>query len=184
MSKIEVEFKDSLKRINFSFRNKKIETECIKDHDGFTILGRNFGPFEKGKKYYMKFFTTIPFIEENILKISHGEKCDNVDVQRQAIAERDDPRLIHQDMALYLNKIKEFKHFLDNEIKKGIKPSVDLDRYNSYLINILDNRLLKLLKLTKTQISVDNEHRLTTSETELFKKMYKLVNTWKKFYTL
>ena len=49
LKKIEYEFLDSLRRINFIFRNEDIYTECIKNHKGFLILGDKLGPFEKGK---------------------------------------------------------------------------------------------------------------------------------------
>ena len=88
---------DDLKRINFIFKNKEIYTECVKFCEVITILGRKFGPFEKGKKYWLKFFLAIPFIENNILKITSSDKCDNVDVQRYSIAERDNQKLIQQE---------------------------------------------------------------------------------------
>ncbi|GAG88697.1 unnamed protein product, partial [marine sediment metagenome] len=39
---------NSLNRINFIFRNEKIIVECIKNSEGFSLLGESFGPFEKG----------------------------------------------------------------------------------------------------------------------------------------
>ena len=180
--KIEENFTDLLNRINISYLNEEIKTECIRNYNSFSLLGRKFGPFEKGKEYTLKFFLAIPFIEKNILKLSPSEKCDNVDVQRYAIAERDDQRLVKQETGFFLNKLKEFKKFMEKDIKAGIKPSLDLDRYNSYLINILDNRLLKVLKLTKTKLSMENERRLTNSENFLFLQISSIISTWKNFY--
>ena len=173
---------NSLKRINFMFKNEKITTECVKSYEGFTLLGESFGPFEKGKKYKIKLFSAIPFIMHEILDIIQSEKCDNVDVQRYAIGERDDQKLIQTEDGFFLNKIKEFKQFMRNDIKNKNKPQINLDRYNSYSSSMVDNRLLKLLKLAKTELSVDDEGRLTISEKILFDILFKLINNWRNFY--
>ena len=173
---------NSLKRINFMFKNEKITTECVKSYEGFTLLGESFGPFEKGKKYKIKLFSAIPFIMHEILDIIQSEKCDNVDVQRYAIGERDDQKLIQTEDGFFLNKIKEFKQFMRNDIKNKNKPQINLDRYNSYSSSMVDNRLLKLLKLAKTELSVDDERRLTISEKILFDILFKLINNWRNFY--
>lgn len=173
---------DVLQRENFAFQNGEVKTECVKDHGGYTILGKKIGPFEKGKEYKLRFFIAVPFIKNNILKVAAGDKCDNLDVQRYAISERDDQKLVRRERPFFLNTIKEFKSFTKKEIEAGIRPSLDMDRYNSYLINILDSRLLKLLKLTKTPISPDNERRLTNSEKILFGKVFSLINAWRSFF--
>jgi hypothetical protein len=173
---------NSLKRINFIFKNEKITTECIKSFEGFTLLGESFGPFEKGKKYKIMLFSAIPFIINNILEIIQSEKCDNVDVQRYAISERDDQKLIQTDEDYFLNKIKEFKQFMKNDIKKKNIPQINLDRYNSYSLSMIDNRLLKLLKLAKTELSLDDDNRLTISEKLLFEFFFELIKNWRKFF--
>ena len=65
---IEERLSNSLSRINFIFQNEEIITECIKDFEGFSLLGESFGSYEKGKKYKLKLFSTIPFIEKGIFK--------------------------------------------------------------------------------------------------------------------
>lgn len=152
LENIEEGFVNSLNRINFIFKNEMITTECIKSHNGFILLGESFGPYEKGKKYKMKLFSAVPFIQNDILDIIHQEKCDNVDVQRYAISERDDQKLIQTSDNFFLNKIKEFKQFMVDDIKKRNTPQINLDRYNSYLLSIVDNRLLKLIKTSKNRI--------------------------------
>ena len=159
-----------------------MNTECVRDNAGFSLFGEQFGPFEKGKNYKLKLFLAVPFIENSILKIVSSEKCDNIDVQRHAIAERDTQQLIPQDTNYFLNRIKEFRKFMEKDIIDEIKPRRDLENFNSYLMNIIDNRLLKLLRLTKTELSLDAERRLTNSEQILFKRMHELVNTWRSFY--
>jgi hypothetical protein len=161
-----------------------VNTECIKDYAGFSLFGEQFGPFEKGKNYNIKLFLAMPFIEKSILKIEASEKCDNVDVQRHAIAERDTQQLLRQDANYFLNKIKEFRKFMEKDVVDEIKTRRDLENFNSYLMNVIDNRLLKLLRLTKTELSLDAERRLTNSEQTLFKRIHKLVNTWRSFYLL
>ena len=170
--------------MNFSFRNEDVSTECIKDHAGFSLFGEQFGPFEKGKNYRLKLFLAIPFIESSILKIHSSEKCDNVDVQRYALAERDAQQLIRQETNYFLNKIKEFKIFMEKDILNDIKPRRDLENFNSYLMNIIDHRLLKILRLTKTELSLDDERRLTNSEQVLFSRIHEIVNTWRNFYLM
>jgi hypothetical protein len=179
---IEERFANSLNRINFIFKNEKIMTECIKNFEGFSLLGQSFGPFEKGKKYKLKLFSAIHFIEKDILKIGSAEKCDNVDVQRYAISERDDMKLIKRVNNFFLGKIKEFKRFMQNDIDKNRKPKIDLDRYNSYASNIIDSRLLKLLKLSMVELSLEDERRLTISEKEFYKNLYILIKTWRDFF--
>ena len=159
-----------------------IYTECIKDQNSFSILGEIFGPFEKGKKYKLKLFLAIPFIKSKILKVASSEKCDHIDVQRYAIAERDNQRLVQQDNDYFLNKIKEFQFFIKEEVKAGIKPKFDLDRFYSYLSNIIDGRLLKLLRLSRSKLSLDDEKRLTSSEKILFKYFYEYIKTWRNFF--
>ena len=184
MSKINDELINSLKRVNFAFRNQDVSTECVKDHAGFSLFGKQLGPFEKGKNYRLKLFLAIPFIEHSILKIQSSEKCDNIDVQRYALAERDAQQLIRQDTNYFLNKIKEFRKFMEKDILDDIKPRRDLENFNSYLMNIIDHRLLKILKLTKTDLSLDDERRLTNSEQVLFNRIHEVVNTWRNFYLM
>jgi len=179
---IEERLANSLNRISFIFRNEKIIAECIKDSEGFSLLGESFGPFEKGKKYKLELFSAIPFIEKDILKVASSEKCDNIDVQRYAISERDDPKLIKRTNSYFLNKIREFKIFMENDINKKNKPVIDLDKYNSYTSNIIDSRLLKLLKLSLAELSLEDERLLTNSEKLLYDYLYNLVKVWRDFF--
>ncbi|MBY8989435.1 MAG: hypothetical protein KGD58_01670 [Candidatus Lokiarchaeota archaeon] len=182
METIEEGFVSSLNRINFIFKNEIITTECIKSHNGFKLFGESFGPYEKGNKYKMKLFSAVPFMQNDILEIIQQEKCDNVDVQRYAISERDDQKLIHPSDNFFLSKVKEFKQFMVEDIKKKKKPQINLDRYNSYLLSIVDNRLLKLIKLAKTELSLDDERRLTISEKKLFDILFNIIKQWRNFF--
>ncbi|MHA1913795.1 MAG: hypothetical protein ACW986_02125 [Promethearchaeota archaeon] len=179
---IEEGFTNSLNRFSFIFINELVTTECIKNETGFTILGERFGPFEKGKKYKLKLFSALPFIKNDILEIAPSEKCDNVDVQRYAISERDDQKLIQTDDGYFLNRIREFRHFMIEDIKKKKKPQMSLDRYNSYASSIVDNRLLKILKLTKSDLSMDDERRLTIAEKLLYRELSTFIKKWRSFY--
>jgi hypothetical protein len=181
MSKIEDEFIDYLVRNNFIFKNEEIYTECVKNQEGFFLLGEKFGPFEKGKKYKLKLFLSIPFIENNILTVDPKEKCDNLDVQRFAIGERDDQHLVRRE-DYFLNKLKEFKLFMEKEVKDGLKPKAELDRFNSFTTNIIDSRLLKLIRLAKSELSLEDEKKLTKSEQILFRYLYTIVNLWRNFF--
>ena len=182
MNKIHDNLIDSLNRINFIFKNQVIYIECLKDQNSFSIFGESFGPFEKGKKYRLKIFLAIPFIENNIMKIASSDHVDHVDVQRYAIAERDNQRLVQPDSDYFLNKIKEFQFFTQEEVKAGIKPKFDLDRFHSYLSNIIDGRLLKLLRLSRSKLSLDDEKRLTSSEKILFNYIHEHIRTWRNFF--
>ncbi len=182
MEKIEDQLVDSLNRVNFIFKNEEMITECIKAYDGFSILGEAFGPFEKSKKYKLKYFVALPFIENDIMKISLDEKCDNFDVQRYAISERDDQRLIQRDNPYFLNKIKEFKKFIEKDVYDKNKPKKGLDLFKSFNINIIDSRLSKMLRLARSELSVDDEHKLTNSEKLLYKKLSNLIKVWRAFF--
>ncbi len=182
LEKLEEQLATSLNRINFMFRNEKITTECIKSHNGFTLLGESFGPFEKGKKYKVKVYSAIPFIENEVLKVDESDKCDNVDVQRYAIREKEDQKLIRRDNNYFLTKIKEFKVFMENDIKLKKKPIIDFDRFISYTASIVDSRLLKLLKLAKAELSLEDERKLTISEKLIYKYIYNLIKTWRDFF--
>jgi DNA replication initiation complex subunit (GINS family) len=81
-----------------------------------------------------------------------------------------------------LNKIKEFREFMKMDIKNKNKPQINLDRYNSYSVSMVDNRLFKLLKLAKTELSLDDERRLTISEEILFEILFKLIKNWRNFF--
>jgi hypothetical protein len=167
LDKIEDQLEDSLNRVNFIFKNEEITTECINAYDGFSILGETFGPFEKSKKYKLKYFVALPFIENNIMKISSNEKCDNVD---------------HRNNPYFLNKIKEFKTFIEKDVYDKNKPKVGLDRFKSFTINIVDSRLSKMLRLARSELSVDDELKLTNSEKLLYKKLSKLIKVWRAFF--
>lgn len=182
LEKVENQLKNSLVRINFIFMNEELSVECIKHLKEFSLIGESFGPFEKGKKYRLKLFLAIPFIENDIMKIPSNEKCDNVDVQRYAFDERDEQKLILRENNYFLNKIKKFRVFLEKDINDKIKVPIDLDKYNSYMSNIIDSRLSKLLRLSKAKLSLDDERRLTSSEKILFKHLYKFIKVWRKFY--
>ena len=71
---------------------------------------------------------------------------------------------------------------MENEIKRNHKPKIDLDRYNSYTSNIVDARLLKLLKLSMTELSLEDERRLTNSEKLYYKYLYNLIKLWRDFF--
>jgi hypothetical protein len=182
LEKIEDQLMDSLNRVNFIFKNEEMITECIKAYDGFSILGEAFGPFEISKKYKLKYFVALPFIENDIMKISLDEKCDNFDVQRYAISERDDQRLIQRDNPYFLNKIKEFKKFIEKDVYDKNKPKKGLDLFKSFNINIIDSRLSKMLRLARSELSVDDEHKLTNSEKLLYKKLSNLIKVWRAFF--
>jgi len=182
LNKIEIQLKDSLNRVNFIFKNEEILTEGANDYVGCNILGESFGPFEKGKKYRLPYFVALPFIKNNILRIDSKEKCDNTDVQRYAMSERDDQRLIHRENKFFLNKIKEFRFLLEREVIENKIPKLDLDRFSSYSINLIDNRLLKLLKLARANLSLDDERKLTSSEKLLFTKLYEILSVWRDFF--
>ncbi|MHA2183664.1 MAG: hypothetical protein ACXAAI_01595 [Promethearchaeota archaeon] len=179
---IEEGFTDSLNRVNFIFMNESVTTECIKGDNGFTLLGQRFGPFEQGKKYKLKLFSALPFIKNDILKIAPSEKCDNIDVQRYAMSERDDQKLNQTNDGYFLNRIREFRQFMIEDIEKKKKPQISLDRYNSYASSIMDNRLLKILKLTKSDLSMDDERRLTSAEKLLYRTLSNLIKKWRGFY--
>jgi len=81
-----------------------------------------------------------------------------------------------------LNKIKEFRFFIEKEVTEKKIPKLDLDRFNSYSINIVDSRLLKLLKLARTSLSLNDERKLTTSERLLFTKLFDIIKVWRDFF--
>jgi len=182
LEKIGVKLEESLNRVNFIFKNEEITTECINAYNRFSVLGESFGPFEKGEKYNLPFFVALSFIENNILKLAISEKCDNVDVQRYAISERDNQMLLQRENNYFLNKIKESKFFIEKEVQEKNKPKIDLDRFTSYSTNIVDSRLLKLLKLAKSNLSSEDERRLTSSEIILFNKLFELIKVWRTFF--
>jgi hypothetical protein len=182
LNKIETQLEDSLKRVNFVFKNEEVTTESTSNYNGFSILGETFGPFEEGKKYRLPYFIALPFIENNILKIDSKEKCDNTDVQRYAISERDDQSLLYRENKFFFNKIKEFRDIIEKEVNENKIPKLDLDRFRSHSISLVDNRLLKLLKLARTSLSLDDERKLTNSEKLLFSKLFDVIKIWRNFF--
>ncbi len=180
--KLSKDIREDLNRINFLYKNQTILTECLQDYKGFSILNKKFGPFIKSKNYRLKYFLALPFIAKNILQIVPEEKCDNMDVQRFAIKERDDHQLTEVENPLFLNKIKQFKFFMEKSIEQAKKPKQMMDLYNSYMANIVDTRLLKLLRLSQTELTELTEKRLTTSEKILYKEIYKIINSWREFF--
>ncbi|MHA1282122.1 MAG: hypothetical protein ACTSVV_15595 [Promethearchaeota archaeon] len=182
MLSFEEDFLNTLKRIDFLFENQKILTECIKNYEGFTLFGEKIGPFVKGKKYELKFFLAKHLIKANILKVAPPEKCDHIDVQRYAIAERDDLKLVKWENNFFLNKIKAFSEFLEQEVKHNIRNKTDLDMFKSYALNVIDNRLLKLLRIAKTNLNLSDEARITIAEKELLTRISGLISIWRKFF--
>lgn len=182
LEKVEENFGDQLLRLNFIFKNHIITTECIKNYPGQSFLGETYGPFEKGKQYKLKFFIAAHFVRSNFLKVIDDEKCDNIDVQRYAINERDDQSLIRRDTKYFLNKIKEFRHFIEREVENNLRPKVELDRYKSYHTNIVDSRLIKLLRLAKVDLSLNDEQKLTNSEKYLFQQFSRTIKVWRSFF--
>ncbi|TFF98306.1 MAG: hypothetical protein EU547_01875 [Promethearchaeota archaeon] len=182
MLQIEESFTESLKRINFTFQNHKILTECIQDYKDINLFNTKLGPFKKGKKYSLKFFVAAHLINQNILKILPEERCDNVVVQRFAMRERENQELKELEDPLFLNKLKEFRRFIKLEMRKGEIPKFNFDKFNSFMANLIDSRLLKLLKLGSINLSVDDEHTLTSSEKVFYKKVSKLIKAWREFF--
>jgi hypothetical protein len=127
----------------------------------------------------MKLFLAIPFIENDILKIATNDKYDNIVVQRYAITERDDHKLVKQENIYFLNKLKEYKAFIELDVKSGKKSKIDLDRYNSYKTNVIDSRLLKLLRMATSEVNLQDERRFTNAEKILFDRIRQLIKTWR-----
>lgn len=173
---------ESLRRINFIFQNETVETNCLTDLDGFDLLGFKLNSFKKGKKYKLPFFLALPLIEMNFLEISNKDKCDHLDVQRYAINERDQQMLIEQEHKFLFNKIKEFKKFLINDVKKGFKTNMAMDNFNSYFSNIVDTRLLKVIKLANSEFSLEDENKLTLSERILVDNILNIIKTWRNYF--
>ncbi|MBD3193746.1 MAG: hypothetical protein GF317_01730 [Candidatus Lokiarchaeota archaeon] len=182
MLSLKDDLNDSLNRINFVYQNQEIQTECIRDFKGISILSKKLGSFKKGNQYRIKLFNAIPLIEHGILKIAAIEKCDNVDVQRYAISERDDRRLKELESKFFLNKVKEFKYFMEKNVRENNKPKATLDKFNSYMSNLIDSRLLKLLRLAQTELTIADEKKLTNSEEVFFKHISEIINTWRVFF--
>ena len=184
MLKIEIPLDDALKRINFMFKNNEILTECINSHQGISFLGESFGPFERGKRYKMRYFAAMSFIERDILTIAIDEKCDDKDIQRFAVNEVNvGEMLTKQEDPYFLTKLKEYRVIMEKSVNERKIPKIDLDRYNSYTSNYIDTRLVKILKLSKTDISLDDEKKLTNSEISLFKIISKIIRNWRKYFT-
>ena len=184
MFKIETPLDDALKRINFIFKNNEILTECISNHEGISFLGEYLGPFEKGKRYKIRYFAAIPFIERDILMIHNDEKYDDKDIQRFAVNEVNVGEVLtKQEDPYFLTKLKEYRVIMEKNVNERKIPKIDLDRYNSYTSNYIDNRLVKILKLSKTDISLDDEKKLTNSENILFKIVSKIIRNWRKYFS-
>ncbi len=173
---------DSLRRINFIFQNEIVLTDCLREYEGIDFLGYKLNSFQKGKKYNLPFFLAAPLIKNNILEVFTSDKCDHLDVQRYAINEGNEQKLFHQEQKFLYNKIKEFKAFIKNDVKNGYKTNMALDNYNSYFLNIIDTRLLKLMKLINSQISLDDEKRITLSEKVLVDIFSKMVKTFRNYF--
>jgi len=182
LNNIEHKLSDVLNRLNFIFKNGEITTLWIKDYNGISIFNKKIMPFEKNKKYRLKFFIARIFIENNILMVAPNDKCDNIDVQRYAISERDNQKLMQRDILHFLNKIREFRFFMEKDVKDGVKLMIDLDKFNSYLSNIIDIRLLKLLRLSNAKLTLDDEKLLTNSELKLYRYIFDLLSTWRNFF--
>jgi len=173
---------DSLERINYIYQNEEILTECIKSHEGITLYSETYGPFEKGKKYRLKLFIARVFIKNDVLKVEQSQKCDSIDVQRYAIAESDDLKIVRRSDEFFLNKIKEFKIFMEKDVDSNSRPKIDLDRYKSYTVNVINSRLEKLLRLAQTDLSLDDEQRLTRSEKILYEYLSQFIKSWRFFF--
>jgi len=89
---------------------------------------------------------------------------------------------MQREYVYFLNKIKEYRFFMHKDVKDNIKPKIDLDRFNSYLSNIIDSRLLKLLRLSKAELTLEDEKRLTRTEFVLYKFINHIINTWRDFF--
>ncbi|MHA1725089.1 MAG: hypothetical protein ACTSYC_12580 [Promethearchaeota archaeon] len=173
---------NSLRRINLIFQHEIIQTYCIKDYNGFELLGYSFTKFKRNNKYNLPFYLAFPFIERNILSVSPSDKCDHLDVQRYAFNEKNEQKLANPEQEFLLNKIKEFKTIMKNDVEKGFKTNLAMDNFNSYYSNLLDTRLLKILKLAISEFSLEDEKKLTNSEKILLKMLSNLIKTWRKFF--
>lgn len=182
MERVEENFGNYLSRLNFIYKNQNITTKCIKDHPGISLLGENYGPYQKGKEYNLKFYIAVPFIKNGYLKVNETEKCDNVDVMNYAVEEGEDESLIRRENKQFLNKIKEFRYFMEREVEKNLRPEVELKRYKSYHASIVDSRLSKLLRLAKVDLSLNDEQKLTNSEIGLFNQFSRKIKIWRDFY--
>jgi hypothetical protein len=182
LERVEENFGNYLSRLNFIYKNQTITTKCIKDHPGVPILGETYGPYQKDKEYNLKFFIALPFIKNGYLRVKDTEKCDNVDVMNYAIEEGDNESLIRRENKYFLNKIKEFRYFMEREVEKKSRPEVELKRYKSYHASIVDSRLSKLLRLAKVDLSLNDEQKLTNSEIGLFNQFSRKIKIWRDFF--
>ena len=93
-----------------------------------------------------------------------------------------DQKLVLRDNQFFLNKIKESKAFIEKDVVDGAKPKFNLDKYSSYSMNIIDSRLTKLLRLAKSDLSLDDDRRLENSEKLFYRQFYNLIKSWRDFF--
>ncbi len=182
MNNIDINISEILSRIRYLYLNNDVYVTCLDSYKGFKVLDLEVGPFEKGSKYKVKQFIADSLIHYNIFEKLPGEKLDNLDVQRHAISERDNQKLEKKNNPLFLMNIRENKRDMLNDVENKKKTKMDFDRYNSYMSNIIYNRLLKSLRLSTTEISTAEENRLTTSEKKLFSILNKIILEWLNFF--
>jgi len=71
---------------------------------------------------------------------------------------------------------------MEKDVKDNKKPQQFLDNFKSYFTSVLDSRLLKILRIAKSDLSLEVEKRLTGSEYILYNRIYKIINIWREFF--
>ena len=71
---------------------------------------------------------------------------------------------------------------MEIDIEKKKTPQINLDRYSSFSSSIVDLRMLKLLKLAKTEPSLNDERLLTIPEKKLFALLNSFIKQWRNFF--
>ena len=82
-----------------------------------------------------------------------------------------------------VNKNNFMQHDTAIAINKNSCVCIMLKKYLiKFSINIIDSRLLKMLRLARSELSVDDERKLTNSEKLLYRKLSELIKVWRAFF--
>lgn len=145
------------------------------------IGSQKVGPFKKGNSYSIPLWQANILREFNVAEMGEGNSLGCADIQKQVTLESSIQKLGALPKNFFFNARCE-EEVLLSHIRGNIKPKDMGRRFSSYIYDLLQVRLSKLLKLATTTPTKTARRDLPEEEQMLLDRLAKIIDEWTSFF--
>jgi hypothetical protein len=170
--------------LRFQYKNATVTVIASKALDEFTIQDSTFGPVEKGREF------DVPRWAANVLIATNRAKLKDPilgvpDLQKALWRETGEPVLQSLPPNYYFQVRGAIEHLtqLNRKAPNDVR-MVAQTKMETLLRDLIDNRLMKLMKLSLREERVrETKKKMTEEERWLFDRLVILLRNWQKEVT-